>query len=281
MEYYCILDACTVLNLIIIDEDDILLKMLFRYKIFIPEKVLNEARDNKLTKFSTNEVEYFNEKISRFYPFMFQDKELKRNLGETFNQISKYCNYIKKENGELFSTALALWQSRQYKVFFHFYTDDFPAKEAFNKIFEYQQIGQIHDSVDLLTLLYWTNNNFSFSDYRRFLSSLFNEQFRELKELQNKIQNYKDSLSKNLRRNREFMRNLSSLLNAILNYQFDSINQYLTFFTNNKRKYRDVNKILNQYPKIFELSSSEEGNLASKLIRTLKSLERFEILKVA
>jgi hypothetical protein len=277
---YCILDACTILNLLRIDEDDILLKMLFQYNISISEKVLSEVRCNKGMKFKTNENKYFEEKISRFYPFSFSDDELKKKLGGKFNEISSFCNYLKKENGELFSTALALFQSRSNKAQYYFYTDDFPAKETFSNFFEYQQIGKIQDSVDLLLFLFWTNKKFSHNDFKRFLSSLLNEEFKELKELHGKLQTIKDNLPINLRKDKSFVKNFSSLLNALQTYKFDSINSSLDFFGKNKRKYKVINTLLLKYPNVLRLSSPSSGNLANKLINTLQLIPKYEIMKV-
>jgi hypothetical protein len=276
----CILDACTILHLLRIDEDEILVKMLLQHNVKIPEQVLTEVNQNYKNLFIQAEQLFINQQIAYFYPKVISNATIKNDLSSYFSKIRKFVDYKKKDNGELYSTALALCLSRLEGERFYFYTDDYPAKETFSKVFEFQNIGQILDSVDLLVYFYWTNSNFKYADFMRFFSSLFNLYFKDFVEFQKKIDVYILHLPRIYIKNSEFLQNLLKLNFHLKNFQFDKITRFLDFFSNNKWKNTEVFKLVKKHQFLLELGSNPNQNIYDKLIRTRSSLKKFEIFKI-
>ena len=173
----CILDACTAINLIHIDQDEYLIKKLKEIDIYISEKVFEEIRKNAYVKFERfrkepssrkedikSMKEEIDAKVSIFRAYQFYNHIIEKDYDdELIKHVQNATNYS-LDNGEFRSTVLALYISRfkpssikpedfyPVKLFFH--TDDSPAKAEFEDYFKHQQIGYIEDTVDLLILLY-------------------------------------------------------------------------------------------------------------------------------
>lgn len=283
----CILDACTVINLIHIDEDDFLLKKLNKLDIHINEAVFNEIRCNvdkgidskNNDKNSTSNL--INHKLSFFRTMKKDNKEMLTDLGnDYFERIKNITNYTKKSNGELLSSAYALYLSRMNETKVFFYTDDFPAKEFFSSFFEYQQIGHIKDSVDLLVLLYWLDENFSKLQLDHYLSSLFSQYAKDVVLLKKKLQDYYDNnVDGSFRRNkRDVAVKLNQLLHKLEKNDFKNIGSLFLFFENPKNK--EVFEILKKYSGVFELeNNSNSDTLLGKISKIRTDLEGNKIYK--
>lgn len=175
-----VIDACTLINLLRIDEDDnFLYKHLKSLDVHISETVYNEIKKN-VFKNPISETDA--KRINILLPLLpgvfnfHQDEEIKRDVGsDFFEQIQSYAGHAKKINGELFSSILALVLSRSEESKVCFYTDDYPAKKEFNQLFAIQQIGLIEDSIDLLLMLHWSKSNFSKKKLETLLSDLNTE----------------------------------------------------------------------------------------------------------
>lgn len=164
-----IFDACALINLLIIDDGDLLLNAVNRIstiegeeKICISETVMREIRVN-LGKRKDDKKEYSEIirkialKVKVYYDLTLTGYFPKDYIYE----IKEFLGYKKKDNGELFSTALSLLLSRKERHHVIFYTDDVPAQDDFSYYFNYQQIGYIADTVDLLIFLYWHDDAIS------------------------------------------------------------------------------------------------------------------------
>lgn len=279
----CILDACSVINIIHIDEDDFLQKKIERLDVKINELVFKEINsnvyrklnlidkrkspDSSTTKDLIKKIEvqltYFRSKIKL-------NEDLFKDFGDDyFERIGEIIGYV-KPNGELHSTALALYLSRieSKKVFF--YTDDYPAKNEFSNFFELQQIGQIKDSVDLLVLLFWLDDKFSERQLLNLLSKLFSEYAIEVsfleKELKSYLENNVDATF--IRNNPGVRENLRGLIDKLSNHDFSKIIEHREFFELKKQKCKIIYDIINKYSTVFNLQ-----NTSTDILLKIKDLE--------
>mgnify|MGYP006193368623 CR=1 FL=1 len=293
----CILDACSVINLIHIDEDDFLQKKIEKLDIRINELVFKEINSNvynKLnlidkrkspdttnTKDSIKKIEiqltYFRSKIKL-------NEDLFKELGDDyFKRIGEITGY-EKVNGELHSTALALYLSRIESKKIFFYTDDYPAKNEFSDFFEFQQIGQIKDSVDLLVLLFWLDEKFTEKQLLEFLSKLFSEYAIEVSFLEKELKSYlENNVDANfIRNNPEAYKNLKELINKLSNHNFSNILFHKEFFELKKQKFKIIYDIIVKYNTVFDLQNTSIDillkikNLKEKL-RTKKIYKVLEL----
>lgn len=284
----CILDACSIINLIHIDEEDYLVKRLINnVEFYLCQEVFKEVNKNVYDKINNlpkerrvkiNELNNKREEISKvlnvFRRNQKHDDQIRHELGNGFfDEVQDLTNYP-KNNGEFYSTALALYLSRfkliknsqsdfvNTKVFFH--TDDYPAKNDFSSFYLHQQIGYIEDTADLLLLLYRLDDSFNKIQLDRFLSNLFSEYAPEVSSLEKRLRELKTELSINLRKDRNFVYNLSQLINKLDEHNFNGINENADFFFSQRRKYSKVCQLIDEYESVFELAT-DSMNLLKKI----------------
>lgn len=282
----CVLDACSIINLIHIDEDDILIKRLKYLNIIICERVFKEVKSNaykRLTIDQTiskedkkNYIKIIDQKINIFRKYQVFDNVIINDLGNDFIDQVKELSKYSKNNGELYSSALSLYKSRleSTKLFFH--TDDFPAKDEFSSFFATQQIGHIEDTSDLLLLLYSLDDNFKNKELEELLSKLQFQYTSQISILTKKLREYQ--VPRGLLKDFAFRKNLSYLIDGLSNYNFDRVYKIKDFFINNRRKYKVISDLLKDFDLISDLGVSD--NLVNKIIRTRKELEKLPIYKL-
>ncbi|MCX2478375.1 hypothetical protein OQY15_04690 [Pedobacter sp. MC2016-15] len=276
---FCVLDACSVINLIHIDQDEFLLKKLKHLNIFVSDVVFKEIKFNifnKLDKLKTKysvdfdirqERKIIDVKLSQIRGYQVLNEQIVKELGHDFFNHVKIISDYKKENGEFYSACLALYLTRYHptKIFFH--TDDFPAKNEFDKFFNYQQIGHIEDTSDLLLLLYRLDEKFSLKQLEIALTDLFSEYVSEVVELEKKLKYIESGLTLKFKGDKIFQQKFRALIHSLVVHNFLGIGELKDFFCNNK-KYSQISDILDFYPKVFELESSKTDLL--KKISDLK-----------
>lgn len=198
-----VLDACTIVNFARIDEDEFLedrVKALLRTNA--TELVINEIRAHYVP---SNETPTRQLHVAPFWGGLVKwDDDGIRNYTDS---LRDFINYKKKPNGELFSAALSLFLSRAEHEKVQFYTDDHPAKQDFTAYFDFQQIGYIGDSVDLLILLYRLSPNgvFSIDELKKYLTALRGEYMMMLNDLHKDLNDYAASIPTSKReRNKKF-----------------------------------------------------------------------------
>jgi len=291
----CVLDACSIINLIHIDENDFLLKKLKNIDFYLCEKVFKEVNINvfdKINKIRRNEElnsqvvkarkEEINKKLNQFRSNQMLDYVIKHDLGDDiFDEVRRLTGYT-KYNGEFYSAVLALYLSRckplkhnsndfiPTKLYFH--TDDYPAKNEFDSFYRYQQIGYIEDTADLLILIYRLDDNFTLRQLDIALNDLFSEYATEVVLLKRKLRNYKKNLPKNLIRDKFFVNNLNLLIIKLENIDFNGIIDIKDGFVMNNSKYGTINKILKTYEPVFELDYTSL-NLLNKIKSIREKLE--------
>lgn len=285
----CVLDACTAINLIHIDEDDFLLKKMDKLEVHINDTVFDEIKANVRKgvgdiSADRNGVEKaIEQKLTFFRGKKNDNNELLKDVGrDYFDRIKTVTNYTKKLNGELYSSAYALYLSRfsEKKVFF--YTDDYPAKEYFSSFFNHQQIGHIKDSVDLLVLLYWLDDKFTEKQLDNLLSDLYSQYATEVIVLKRKLQDFLNSnIDAEFKRNKkEIADNLSLLVNKLDKLDFRNLGDLYSFFETNKPKCKVIFEILKKYDSVFELEKkSDAETLLGKISKTRKAISENKIFK--
>ena len=206
-----------------------------------------------------------------------------KDLGhDYFVRISEVLRYNKNLNGELCSSAYALYLSRinSEKVFF--YTDDYPAKDYFTPFFNHNQIGHIKDSVDFLLLIYWLNDNFSKRELVNLLSKLYSLYATEVTLLKKELEEHysRKFTGKFFRANKETVLKLTDLISRLDNLQLQNINELKQYFSNKNSRCFEINEILGRFPTVFDLETkSGKKNILIKIQETMKSLEINEIYK--
>lgn len=165
-----ILDACAVIHLLQVDiekennnfhfnHDYLELLNKLEYEVIIVKKVHDEIKDNyKKNLISIDEKKliesYINQNLYKLTSYdIFKEYE-------PFLPFVKRVNDYSDDNGELHSATYALYRSRYEddSIFqTHFFTDDDGVKKDFNDFFVSNSLGQILETVDLLSVLYQKN----------------------------------------------------------------------------------------------------------------------------
>lgn len=271
-----VIDACSLINLLRIDEDDnFLYKHLKSLDVHISETVYNEIKSN-IFKNAISETDMKRIKtLLPLFPTVFklhQDEDIKKDVGiQYFEQIISYTGHSKKYNGELSSSVLALVLSRYEESIVCFLTDDFPAKNEFSQFFSLQQIGLIKDSIDLLLMLHWSKSNFS----RKKLESILSDLRAEYNRTQNTFVKEIVALKTNFKK--------SDAIRKIIEDIEDSF-----YFSKDVEKYekslrsiegvnnKDVKKCLSVFSNL-----SKQPKLAQKATLVLQEMKKMDIYKLA
>jgi len=267
-----VIDACTLINLLRIDEDDnFLYKHLTSLDIHISETVYNEFKTN-LFKNAIDDTD--KERLSVIFSLPdfnhHKDDDIKRDLGKNWvEKIVSYVGHTKKANGELFSSLLALSLSRENDMKICFYTDDFPAKDEFRDFFYIQQIGSIEDSVDLLLMLYWTEEDFPMQKLKKNLYDLKSEYNKVVVNFVNKI----DALKSKYEQKQLIRKKLDCIINAFYSNNMKEFEKHVDDIR--KVKDKDIKECLSAFPYL-----PEQPQIAQKVDYVLKELKKNEIFKL-
>jgi hypothetical protein len=255
MQY--ILDACTIINILHIDEDEFLLKKLSSLEFKICKTVYDETRKNVFKKFErirpypSDRSKLIERKLNYFRERIHND--------ESYNDLSdsvlESMNYPKR-NGEYFSILLSYYLNTFEKCHILFFTDDSPAKEYFTPHLGHNKIGYIEDSVDLLILLYRQNQEFTTNDLKKLLSSLYYEYVVELGELEKEI-NGLDIPSHHIR-NKDASLKLNQMRVAIKNLKLDEAYKIYVDVCGDTKKYNFLYEVLSKYSSFFEKKLSSD-----------------------
>ena len=270
-----ILDTCTMINLLRIDEEDeFLFRKLKKLTLSISDCVYNEAQRNVNQKPLTMEQrDYIMQRLPAFAEYIkCPDDKIKNDYSD---ELKKFCNYTKdNDNGELHSTLLSLHLCRKEETRLFFYTDDFPAKKQFFPYFAYQQIGTIGDSVDLLLFLFWSGTDFNEKRLKTYLQSLYSEYATPLKKFSNKITVNKDSWTKSKPRDAKLRDNLSKIENGCSDLNFIILNEAITFFKTKKSQYKEIYNVIKEYPDI-----DTETEITVKIKDIRNKLDKYKFCK--
>lgn len=284
-----VFDACTVINLLHIDEDDILFTEIQKHQIYIAEEVINEIKKNAFKKYSmldTFQISYEHEKIedikykiSKLIRYQVLNDTIIKDLGTLCAENKDFnANYFKM-NGEYFSSCLALLKCREENHLAIFYSDDYPATKKYQKYFEYQSIGFIQDSVDLLMFLYWTSKSINKIKLKKFLSSLYSEYAIELRLLLEQIRSRRPNIQK-IYKDGKLLSILLRLERSLSELQFHELNIIKSDLLVYKTKVPDLIKILESLGKLFEVHDQKQSDLFIKIKNTKDWINKYEVLKL-
>lgn len=183
-----VVDACTVINLLRIDDDnDFLYKQLKSFDVHFAKEVKDEIQRNIFKNILDDSRQAA---IDKLLPLLYSDftlhynADIERDLGpDVISEIKSFSNHRKDYNGEFYSAMLSLILSRTEESKVVFYTDDDRAKDQLSSLYSFQQIGTINDTVDLLLTLCSQSENFSELKLRNNLRDLKAEYSRGLRDL--------------------------------------------------------------------------------------------------
>lgn len=280
MKPLIVLDACTILNLLRIDdENDFLLKQIKNWKVCLPSTVLKETKLHVRSDFYTKEK---NEHIfliinQEFDQRKTSDIDIKKDLSdEGFDKVVKFCGHKKRENGELYCVALALVKSREENDSVTLYTDDYKATEEFRDFYRYHCIGNMGDTLDLLTRLYWSTpeKDFQYSVYRAFLENLRAEYNHQLNTVAEAIDVYLNEKKKGKCKDRDLLENLNNIIVGYRKANMIQMEIGIHFFQKGSR-YNDVKKI------VADVDIHKVNRQMIRITEHLKMLKQHPVFKIS
>lgn len=270
-----VLDACTIINLLRIDDegDEYLYKKIKSLKLFISDTVYNEVLKNTNNKpIEQYQKDAINHRFPSFaHNIVYLDLEYRKIYTE---EIKKYCSYH-KDNGEFQSALLSLFLCRKLQCRLVFYTDDSPAKKDFNEFFVFQQIGAIGDTVDFLLFLYWSTPDFSIKYLEKYLTNLHGEYATQLKLLFNEISKNKDRFIKEKIKDAMMKSHLTKIETGYSNLDLDLLNEGITYFVDNKVKYDKIYNIINKYKDVYK-----GGEITIKIRNIQNKIKNHQLYKI-
>lgn len=271
MNNVVVLDACTIVNLARIDEGDFLEDRVRTHRVFAIEEVLDEVKKHYVPSDKASKRQLH---VAPYWGGL--TKLENKDVEELLEPVRALSNYSKRANGELYSSALSLYLSRMEEEKVLFYTDDYPAKSDFRYCFEYQQMGYIGDSVDLLLFLYWTTpqEQFSKEELEKYLSALRGEYASKLKELQNTIDKYASKLTSS---KKEMQRRyqMEGLVKDLKSRQplTEAIKKCQNYFKDDKSALgKEINMILGYF--------KDCPIIVEKVGETLQNIEKYGIYRI-
>lgn len=199
-----VLDACTIINLLRIDDEsgflfDLLLtKYTSSKSLFITEEVLREVQRNIFANEITDEQK---QQIDKELPRLELYKKMNSDITSILDVegfVREYSNYNKRFNGELCSSLFCvIHHGFESNEPISFITDDYPAKEQFSELFSFLQIGIIEDTIDLLISLYKSQPSSVFSKPMliEFISRLRSRYAQDAERLVETAKRVKDSFN--------------------------------------------------------------------------------------
>lgn len=269
-----VIDACTMINLLRIDDDDdFLYKNLKSLNMHITDTVCDEIKKNIFKNYLSKDEKKRLQQIVPLIEYDFKNhsfNDIINDVGdETYQKIKTFVGHTKKDNGELVSATLSLYLSRYEQSMVILYTDDFPAKKEFSNLFNLQQIGKIEDSVDLLLFLYWFKDDFTIQRLKDKLRDLISEYNFCIKEFINYIEDELPNIKQ---------RNIKEFFIKIKNAFYK--NDMKTFFENIEKtkqiNNRKVNDVLDKLPDL-----NKKSELVIKIDKVLENLKSYHIYKIA
>lgn len=279
-ESVTILDACTILNLLRIDDDaNFLLKQIKKLKLSLPETVVKESKLHCRSPFYSQEkndqVEVaVNAGISQF---LVQDTEIKKDIGqEEYDRLLSFVNHNKRENGELWSVALALIKSRMEGTDVCFYTDDYKAIDEFGVYYRHHSIGYLGDTLDFLTTIYWQtpDDKFHKGMYLTFLTNLKVEYNQQLKDICRKAEQLLNTLQVKGGKDKDLINHLGMIVDGYYRSDMGLLNTGVKLLQEGT-KYKDIKKFVGDF------DTSSVSKQLMRINKHLAILKNYPIFKVA
>lgn len=252
-----LLDACSIINLLHIDEDEFLLKKLSGFQFKVCKEVFEESRKNVFKKFErirpypSDKHKIIEKKLSYFRERIYNDESYL----DLLDDISNLTNYNKK-NGELYSITLSFFLNIFEQRRILFITDDSPAKDHFAPFLHHHKIGYIEDSVDLLVFLYRHSEEFTSNDLRKFLSALYVEYVHEIAEIEKKLNEVQIPIA--LLKNKDITYNLQVLRSSIRNLELSKFEEVYELVNSEYKRFQFLYELLQPYAYFFNKKTTND-----------------------
>ena len=275
-----VLDACTILNLLRIDDEDsdFLLKLIMNWRVCLPETVFKESKLHVRSDFYTKEKnDHIQIVVNREFDYRkTMDSIIKKDIDDDFERIIQFSGHNKRENGELYCVALALVKSREEEELVSIYTDDYKAIEEFQELCHYHRIGEWGDTLDLLTLLYWLTPETVFQNslYYSFLENLRAEYNHQLKDVADAIDGYLEQKKKSRCSDRDLLVNLNKIVVGYRRSDVAQMDEGVRFFQDGN-KYKDVKKMVEN------VDVKNVNRQTQRITERLRKLKEYPIFKLA
>ncbi|MBQ7952643.1 MAG: hypothetical protein IJ286_06000 [Alistipes sp.] len=269
-----ILDACTLINIFRIDEDEILYSNLQSCNIKIAEIVLDEVKKNIFKNGWSKEI---NDRIDRSLSYLMSrvmhNDEIVCNIkAENCDEIKEFTRHHKSD-GEFYSLLLSLYLSRYEMTHINLYTDDKPATDQFREYFMFQQLGLLGDSVDLILYMFCHSDKFSEFNLKRFLENLkFEYNIKERVFVQH-IEEYRSTVS-NTKSNKNILRILERVIYNYRNGEYTEMYKAIDELERSSQK--GVRQIIRKYR-----PDSSSSYIVKKIDRILSIMTKHKVFKIA
>jgi len=278
-----LLDACTLINILYINENECITKLLKKLNFFIAEKVYEETKKNLFARFTLiqKDDEDFKNKLQthllNLSSNIITNNKIQDLTDSNFiNDALKVFNY-RNRNGEFFSSAYSLFLSRVYDTKVVFFTDDYPARQHFSKYFEFQKIGYVEDIVDLLVFLSTMSNSFTTRALINYFTSILSSYNSQIVSLRKELEKFRNNLTFQQKKDSFLRNNLTSLLKKLSNFELDGIKNYQNKF--DSRKYPALASIIKNYTSVFEINSESREAMINKVNNIKRLLEEQKLYK--
>ena len=271
-----ILDACTLINIFRIDEDEILYSNLQSCNIKIAEIVLDEVKKNIFKNGWSKEI---NDRIDRSLSYLMSrvmhNDEIVRNIeAENCDEIKEFTRHHKSD-GEFYSLLLSLYLSRYEMTHINLYTDDKPATDQFREYFMFQQLGLLGDSIDLILYMFCHSGSDKFSEnsLKRILENLKSEYNIKERQFVTNIEEYRSKISSS-KFNNDIIKVLDGIIYNYHNGNYEKMYKALEDLERFQKK--ELRQIVRKYRP--EPSSSY---IVNKINMILYTMTKYKIFKIA
>lgn len=271
-----ILDACTLINIFRIDEDEILYSNLQSCNIKIAEIVLDEVKKNIFKNGWSKEI---NDRIDRSLSYLMSrvmhNDEIVCNIEtENCDEIKEFTRHHKSD-GEFYSLLLSLYLSRYEMTHINLYTDDKPATDQFREYFMFQQLGLLGDSIDLILYMFCHSGSDKFSEnsLKRILENLKSEYNIRERQFVTNIEEYRSKISSS-KFNNDIIKVLDGIIYNYHNGNYEKMYKAIEDLERFQKK--ELRQIVRKYRP--EPSSSY---IVNKINMILYTMTKYKIFKIA
>ncbi len=275
----CVLDACCIIHLLLIDEQDRLwnrLRQTMNYRV--SDVVIREVQGNyrSIKELSENEGEV-QQKINHLWGHCIQAVEVAKSYNpDLVQEVSDHLAYHKK-NGEFFSSVISyhLAGKEKTKIFFH--TDDIAARDCFSPFFQSHQIGAIEDTVDLIILMHRQDPSLIKRDALRFINNLLTHYRQQVVHLLGRLRHLQSEINTSIRfrKDRTLKKHLESLIEKLDGFNLSGITAHHDALVGNSQ----LSKIFKAFPAIFDIASEDaSSDYFTKILHRQQQIENDDLI---
>lgn len=273
-----VLDACTLIHLFSTDlqHRDMLKKFLKNQKLYLSEKVYQEARENSDKLQDREQKGYVQRSLIdvRTMAHFRTDADIQKDLSiDLIQELVDFSKHTGKDNGEFISTMLCLCLSREEQSMVAFYSDDYPALREFEDYFRFHQIGVMGDTADYLMFLYLIHDDFSKESLLNRLQDLYSEYSLSITNKITSISHVFEHLSTSEQKRDNLYQHVTTLVTALKNGDTELVRLNVAFCQ--QCKIVAIKHIAQQITKEM-VNGCEQTKRLSKLIRDVRKYEYFK-----